>query len=86
MGLGSFKCNKQPSNVASTQDYYRADVLQLMALAWVGLEDTLKKPHSATSSQVLVNPRTMNTTCSTFLSLEWLKSQTSTVGNINTTQ
>lgn len=87
MGLGSFQCNSNLQMfifLTSTQEYYRADVLQLMALAWVGLENILKNTqcHFISGSCKSFNNEY---NCLTFLPLEWLESQTNTVGN-NTTQ
>lgn len=72
MGLGSFKCNKQPSNVYFSN--FHTGILQDRCSSANGLGiDRVgrypKKTHSATSSQVLVNPRTMNTTMNTMFNV-----------------
>lgn len=55
--------------LTSEREYDRARVLQPKAFG-MGRVGRCSKNHGATSSQVLVNPRTTNTTCVTFLPLQ----------------
>lgn len=64
MGLGSFKCNRKPPNVYFSNFYTRVPRGRRSSAKGLGVGRIGRHPkkHSATSSQVLVNPAAVGIT------------------------